>query len=180
MTLSVRTAKRSEAELLDTLLQDYLEEFSAFETIDRTEDGRFHYPYLKHYWEDPDRYPFLFRSGDEMAGIALLRFEPDPVNGRGVMDLAEFYVVPPLRRKGLATSAATQLWDLFPGYWQVRVLKSNKNAYPFWRKVITEYTGGAYNEQPPSGAYGGFYTFTFQSRKEADLLDDPDPEMLDF
>jgi predicted acetyltransferase len=178
--VDVRSAKKREASLIAPLLQDYMAEFAEFESVEQDEDGNYLYPYFDHYWEDPNRYPFLFRIGDVPAGFALLRFDVDPMNGTELMDMAEFYVVPRFRREGVGRDAATRLWDLFPGRWSVRVLRSNKNAYPFWKETIRVYTSSNYNEQPPDGFIGGMYTFTFDSATDADIPDDLEPDMLDY
>ncbi len=179
MNLLVRSAKKAESATLAELLQDYLREFATFETVEQDESGQYIYPYLSHYWEDPNRYPFLFWLDEKPAGFALVRHEVDPQNGRQVMELAEFYVVPESRRAGLGEAAATWLWNLFPGPWCVRVLRSNKNAQPFWRKVISDYSDSRYHEQQPGGFAGGFYTFTFDSGTDLDLPDDLSPDFID-
>lgn len=178
--LGVRSAKRAEVPVMAELMQAYLTEFATFETVAQDADGRYIYPYFEHYWEDPNRYPFLFMDGAEPVGFALLRFEADPLTGQGVMELAEFFVVPARRRSGIGTAAAEKLWDLFPGQWRLSVLTSNRNAQPFWRRVVSEYTEGNYTEQAPTQAVGGAFTFTFASRIDADLPDDIDPELFDF
>lgn len=179
MNVLVRSAKRAQAPQLAELLQDYLREFATFESVDQDESGQYVYPYLAHYWEDPNRYPFLFWLDERPVGFALLRHDMDPSTGRQVMDLAEFFVIPDVRRSGLGQAAAHRLWDLFPGPWTLRVLRSNKNAQPFWRKVISRYTGSRYHEQPPEGFAGGFYTFTFTSGSDLDLPDDISPDFID-
>ena len=179
-SLEVRSAKHADKTELAALMQDYLAEFATFESVQQDADGHYVYPYFDHYWEDPNRYPFLFRVDGESAGFALLRFELDPVNGQGVMHMAEFFVARPYRRRGIGTRAATRLWDLFPGHWRLNVLRSNKNAYPFWRQVIGDYTNNEYVEQAPIEAVGGAFTFSFMSASDADMPDDLDPETVDF
>ncbi len=178
--LDVRSAKRADKARLGELLQEYLAEFATFEHIEQHDDGSYVYPYFDHYWEDPNRYPFLFRQGDAPAGFALLRFDIDPATGRESMEMAEFYIRPDFRRSGAGRAAATQLWELFPGRWIVRVLKSNKNAYPFWKTVIAAYTEGRYEEQAPATAIGGAFTFTFESATDAEIPDDLDIDFLDY
>lgn len=159
----MRPATRSDAPLLEVLLQDYLAEFATFSTVPTGEDGRYVYPYLPHYWRDPDRHPFLIHVDGEPAGFALLRNEADPSNGRPVMHLAEFYVIEAARRLRVGTTAAETLWDRFPGHWSLGVLTANRKAYPFWKQAIGHYTRNHYVEKPPADAPGGMYTFLFDS-----------------
>ncbi|MEX2488477.1 MAG: GNAT family N-acetyltransferase [Pseudomonadales bacterium] len=151
MKVDVRSAKQHEAPIVDNLLQLYLYDFSRFEDIKQGEDGRYRYPYLAHYWEDPARYPFLFRVDGKLAGFALLRLDADPVTGQQSMDVTEFFVSGPYRRRGIGAQAAQRLWDLFPGQWHVRVLKWNDAAYHFWKQVIGEYTHSRFNERVDDG-----------------------------
>lgn len=175
MNLDIRSAKKNELETMDALMQSYLAEFNEFDEVERDEDGRFVYPYLPHYWEDPNRYPFLFRVNNEIVGFALVRFLVDPLNGREMLEMAEFYIVPSHRRGGIGTEAARRLWHLFPGRWRVEVMKSNKNAYPFWKGAISDYTETSYTEQPPERPVGGNYVFLFDSGGDVDVPDDFDP-----
>lgn len=178
--LSVTAAKLGEKPILAELMQAYLAGFAEFEDVEQDADGRYHYPYLAFYWEDPNRYPFLFRDCDQVVGFALCRFDIDPVSGRESMEVAEFYVDPQHRRQGLGREAATRLWDLFPGRWVARVLKSNKNAIPFWRTIIDKYTEGRFEEQRPATPVGGAITFAFESKTSAGLPDNVEPDHLDF
>lgn len=178
--LTVTSAKKSDKAELAAMLQDYLAEFARFDHVEQDENGRYRYPFLDHYWEDPNRYPFLFRLNGKGCGFALLRFEADPVSGREAMEMAEFYVEAAERRSGMGTQAARRLWDLFPGRWIVRVLKSNVDAFPFWRRVIDDYTGGRFDEQPPATAIGGAWTFTFESATSPDMPDGVEPELVDY
>ncbi|MCB1694094.1 MAG: GNAT family N-acetyltransferase [Pseudomonadales bacterium] len=180
MTVVVSSAKAGERQVVAALMQDYLAEFATFDYVEQDADGRYVYPYLPHYWEDPHRYPFLLRVDDEIAGFALTRLEADPANGRMVMDMAEFYVVPAYRRRGVGDAAARRLWDLFPGNWSVRVLASNKGAYPFWKQAISSYTDNQFREESPQRPVGGIYTFTFATGTDVDIPDDLEPDFLDY
>lgn len=180
MKLEVASAKKKEAHIVDNLLQLYLHDFSEFEPDEIGADGRFDYPYLQHYWDDPDRYPFLFRVDGHLAGFALLRFEADPLTGRHVMDMAEFFIMRRYRDKGVGEQAAVYLWDLFPGQWQVRVLKSNERALGFWRHIIARYTDDAFAEHRGEGALANAIEFTFRSRGNTDMPDEPGMDALDY
>lgn len=154
-------AKRSDAPTLDALLQEYLHEFSAFEDIPIGADGRYAYPYLAHYWTEPDRHSYLILVDDDVAGLALARVDKNPDDGTEVMDMAEFFVVPAHRRKGIGETAARRLWALFPGPWQVRVLLANEPALAFWRQVVGSYTGDQYSQQYGEGALADSIAFSF-------------------
>ena len=55
MDVRVISAKKSQAPVLTNLMQLYLHDFSEFSGETTNPDGRYEYPYLEHYWADPDR-----------------------------------------------------------------------------------------------------------------------------
>lgn len=146
MQIMVQPSKKSERDTIDTLLQYYLHDFSEFEAVDIDPEGRYTYPYLNMYWQDPRRSPFFIYLQDNISGFALVQQEVDPANGGTYMDLSEFFVLRVFRNQGIGNKAATILWEKFPVAWQVRVLKSKKPAYPFWQHAISRHTLGQYNE----------------------------------
>ncbi len=95
------------------------------------------YPYFPLYWSDPDRFPFVFRApGDDGAplGFALVRRI-----GSGddeIMEIAEFFVEPNRRRRGIGTAALSRLVERFPGSWSLTSGIENRAAVEFWRSVL--------------------------------------------
>ena len=61
--------------------------------------------------------------------------------------MAEFFVLRGERRRGIGRAAALALFERFGGRWEVAQLRDNGPARAFWRTVITEYTGGRYEER---------------------------------
>jgi predicted acetyltransferase len=59
-----------------------------------------------------------------------------------VFDVAEFFVVRGVRRRGIGRAAACELFRSFPGRWEVRVAEFNVTAQRFWRSVIEQFAGG--------------------------------------
>ena len=60
--------------------------------------------------------------------------------------MKEFFVLRKYRGRGVGASVATQLFDRFPGKWEVRELAQNVAALAFWRAVIARYTDGRFVE----------------------------------
>ncbi|MCB1646020.1 MAG: GNAT family N-acetyltransferase [Pseudomonadales bacterium] len=178
--VDVRSAKKSEQPVVEALLQLYLYDFTEFENLPINDRGRFDYPYLPHYWEDPSRYPFLFRHDGKLSGFALLRYDTDPVNGQQTMEMAEFFVLKNQRRQGIGEAAARRLFDLFPGKWVVRVLKSNRAAYSFWKQLISAYTKDQFMESDNQALVGGSYEFSFESQTDMEMPEDLDIDILDY
>ena len=97
------------------------------------------YRYLDAYWSDPGRHSFLIRAGDQIMGLALVRGPAS--TGAAVTELAEFYVAPPHRRRGVGQQAALGLLRAFPGPWELEVHRGSTAAQGFWRSVLTRACG---------------------------------------
>jgi predicted acetyltransferase len=119
--LSVERAPIERAEVLGSLLQEYLAELGA-----NTD-----YPYLPLYWSEVGREPYLFFVEGRVAGFALVR----AVEG-GVREIAEFWVAPGHRRLGIGRAAAHELFQANPGEWFVSSYPGSAAAEMFWRNVI--------------------------------------------
>lgn len=122
-TVSIAQAVQLEdRKLIASLLAAYLGEFGVAEA----------YPYLGLYWEEVDRFPLLIIVGDEVAGFALVR----SMDGQREFELAEFYVSPTFRHRGVGRIAAQALFAQFGGTWRVRVKNANIGACAFWGRTL--------------------------------------------
>ena len=61
-------------------------------------------------------------------------------------DVAEFYIIPSMRKNKFGYHMATSVFDKHAGSWQVRQIEGAENAKAFWRKIISQYTGNEYVE----------------------------------
>lgn len=156
MHVEVTPAALNEKAVLRRLLELYQHDLSEFTGDDVDAHGLFGYRYLDHYWTEPGRWPFLVGvrtsepAGDagvrRLAGFALVTDRTLLPGSAGGHDLAEFFVLRAYRRRGVGAAAARQLFDRFPGRWEVRQLAENAPAIAFWRRVIDGYTGGRWRE----------------------------------
>src|SRR5690606_11754215 len=113
--------------------------------------GRYGYGYLDRYWTEPGRYPFLIRVDRKLAGFVLVRrgtYFPELQAASAELPymVAEFFILRKYRRRGVGAYAAREVFDRFPGRWEVAEMPENTAAQAFWRRVIGEYTGGRYEE----------------------------------
>ena len=115
MTVNIRHAQAAEQDVVANLLQCYLHDFSEFTPVPMDSRGRFSYPYLGHYWHDPQRFPFFVEHKNQIVGLALLRQDKEPATGKQHMDMAEFFILRAHRRCGIGRGAARALFCLFPG-----------------------------------------------------------------
>lgn len=134
------------ASIFDVFAQDYEAEFSAITKKEPNAEGRFA---LEADWHLPNRgfYQFLHKTP---VGFAI-RGETEESRS----DMAEFYILPCYRKKGLGKLFAFAMFDLFPGLWQVRQIPTAIEAIAFWRAIIDEYTRGSFTEdQIPDTHWG--------------------------
>ena len=98
----------------------------------------------KHVWPAAWRgFPFLIRVDGRPAGFALVRrLSETPA----IYDMGEFFVGRQQRRHGIGRRVATALFDRFAGHWEVREMPSNLTAQAFWRRIIADYTKGAFTD----------------------------------
>jgi len=162
--VSLEAASQSDGEELSDLLARYVAELSPLFAIEADADGRFRYDKLPLYWTEPDRrFAFFIRSGQERVGFVLACRESATNDLPEHLDVAEFFVVPAHRGRGVGCRAAFLLWDRLPGHWVVRVSQANSAALPFWRHTVQSYTGGAFTVSERPGRPAGWYVFSFRS-----------------
>jgi len=97
------------------------------------------------FWYSKRNHFFVVRVDGELAGFAVIESLGEE-NKVADYDVAEFFILRKFRRKGVGRRVAHTLFDKFGGSWQVRQLVDNLPAPIFWRKVISEYTSGNYEE----------------------------------
>ncbi len=146
MKVVVRQVPAEEKPLLFRLMQLYMYDFSGIEGFDIGADALFEYKGLDSYWSDPTRYPFLIYVNTHIAGFVLVNSYTCVPDIGEAKSIAEFFVLRKYRRQGIGRAAACQVFDRFPGRWEVRQIPRNIAGREFWRSVIHDYTAGAYKE----------------------------------
>jgi predicted acetyltransferase len=128
----VEPAASSEKSVIAGMMQQYLQELSAFTGQHPVGNGRFQYPFLELYWHEKTRHPFIIRGGKSVIGFAFVR------EVKGGCTMAEFFIKSEHRKQGHGRKAAHTIFRLFPGRWAVRQQLMNSDAQTFWRRVIGE------------------------------------------
>lgn len=118
------------------------------------------------WWEHPGvLYPYLIRADGIPAGFALVATPPYAPPGIDFY-LNEFFVLRSFRGKGIAKSAAMQVFDTHAGAWELQTnpTEGNQRAQAFWRKTLQSYTAGAFRTHVgESGKDGVKWIFRFQN-----------------
>lgn len=107
-------------------------------------DGLFESFDFKSYFEKPTRRAFLIKVNEELAGFVLLNqvgCNPDTL-----WNMGEFFILAKFQGKGIGQRVAHQIWNQFPGKWEVSVIPENKSALKFWQRAVADYTGSQYQE----------------------------------
>lgn len=122
--------------IFERLAQDYEDEFSPITGKIPDEKGKYsidvdwHAPSIGYYWKE----------GNAVVGFCIMK----PIEEYN--DIAEFYVVPSYRKKGIGKKLAFAVFNRHRGLWQVRQILLATDANKFWKRVVSSYTLGKYTE----------------------------------
>jgi predicted acetyltransferase len=136
MNVEVRQAGETEQGQIEELLSDYLAELSQHREICVGATSAAEYRYLKDYWSDSSRFPFTLWANSELAGFAFVRRTEE--DQEPVFQVAEFFVKRKYRRSGIGRAAVTNIWQRFPGQWELQVMNRNASAVQFWERCISQ------------------------------------------
>ena len=161
MKIVIESIPVEQKPVLARMLELYQYDFTEFTSDDLNADGCFGYKYLDAYWIEEGRYPFFIRVDGRLAGFALVRSCAEYNALEHPHNIAEFFVMKKYRRCGIGKTAAMELFDRFPGGWEVSVLRNNLPAKRFWEAAVAAYTGGRYAAFTAAEKEG----FTFENDK---------------
>ena len=117
--------------VLANLLELYNHDMSEFYSELKIDGhGLFGYRHLDHYWTEEGRFPYFIRVDGDLAGFVLVRTELD------VFQIAEFFVLHGLRRRGVGATAARIAFRNHPGRWEVWHATANRPAAVLWRSAV--------------------------------------------
>ena len=167
MKTEIEETKANGRPVVERLLQLYLYDFAEIMGGDVEADGVYHYISLDETWNDPLAHTYLVRVDGMLAGLAIVIERSHFTGATDVTCMDEFFVMRKYRRLGVGQEAATRLFDLFPGRWEVAVVAPNTGALAFWRQVIGEYTGGRYDERFEESDLWHGPVQTFDTRQRA-------------
>jgi predicted acetyltransferase len=120
---------------------------------------------MARWFADDSSYPLIILQNEQPAGFALV--SRPPRNRRDQVDfrMAEFFIASSSRRLGIGRDAAQLIFNRFAGTWEITEFAHNKGAVSFWRAILTEYTGGKFQERVALGEV--HQTFTSANRQRA-------------
>ena len=136
--------KLEDKDILFRLLQFSLFEESENDLNEMNSDGIFEYKYFDSYFEEEDRHAYFIKDKDtnKILGFAMINtYLQKFKDGHSI---AEFMVIPKYRRNKIGKSIAYQIFDMFPGNWEVSPSLNSEKAYLFWKNTIENYTNKNY------------------------------------
>lgn len=146
MSVELIRAAPAEESALQNLFQLYIHDFSQLWAGTPRGDvnalGRFEdYP-LGEYWHRPNWTAFFIRHGGRLAGFCLVN---DHIHSGASLErsIGEFFILRKHRMQGVGRSAAEQIFNAYPGLWEVAVARNNLKAQAFWRTTIREYAAAS-------------------------------------
>lgn len=163
MDVTLREPSRSDRNLIRRMMELYLHDFSEYDGSDLDEHALFSYGDLDYFWFEPTHAAFVLTVDEKLAGFVLV--DNEVVMEDSERSLTEFFVLRKYRRQGVGRQAAVQVFERLPARWEVRVIAENVPARDFWRRVLAEYTGGAYQEIEFDDEDWRGPVFTFDNRR---------------
>src|SRR5512136_3203226 len=106
LNIEVNPADVAERPVLRHLMELYQYDFSEFDGADTTYLGLYDYPYLDHYWVEPDRSPFIVRVNGYLAGFVLVARYNYLTGLKDTWVMAEFFIMRKYRHRGVGEYAA--------------------------------------------------------------------------
>lgn len=130
----------------ETLKKNLLFYFQEIAPDKINKQGKLDYPYLNQYWTDDKRLALKIASSDKLLGFVLINDYVINQKFKATKSIAEFYIKPTFRRRGIGKNVAFQIFNKYKEKWEVRQSLSNLKAQQFWRTIIGEYTQNYFEE----------------------------------
>jgi predicted acetyltransferase len=111
---------------------------------------------LQRWFDDRTAQVLTILYSEEPVGFAMVRrrsASSPTVSPPAALEfsMAEFFIARPWRRRGIGAEAVRLLFDRFAGQWLISEHVRNTTAVKFWRRVVSGYTQGKYQERVHNG-----------------------------
>jgi len=104
---------------------------------------------LLRWFDDRTAQVLTILYSEEPVGFAMVRRRS--ASSPNEYSMAEFFISRPWRRRGIGAEAVRLLFDRFAGQWLISEHVRNTTAVKFWRRVVSGYTQGKYQERVFNG-----------------------------
>ncbi len=157
MTVSVRDARHSKADRawIAKVFREYLDDldpastgiFPMLEEVGHSEPDQ-----VARWFADGNAHPLVIVGERGPVGFAMVA-RAAPAAGQPPLDyrMGEFFISRAHRGLGLGRGAVQIILDRFAGRWEIIEYSRNSGAVKFWRRVVSAYTDGRYQERIVNG-----------------------------
>jgi predicted acetyltransferase len=156
LSVSLRDARAAPGDRLwiQSVYRDYLDDLNLgtglFPVLG--EVGHREPDQIAHWFGDPNTFPLIILKGSEPVGFArVLRAVAGAAQAGIEYRMAEFFVARSRRRLGIGQTAVQLILSRFAGRWEITEYLRNTEAVNFWRRVVSRYTQGRYQERIING-----------------------------
>ena len=159
VTLRDSRGVRTDRNWIEGVYRDYLNDLAPaatgiFPTLG--EVGHREPDQLQRWYDDRTAQVLTILYSEEPVGFAMVRRRS--ASSANVsppaapeFSMAEFFIARPWRRRGIGAEAVRLLFDRFAGQWLISEHVRNTTAVKFWRRVVSGYTQGKYQERVHNG-----------------------------
>ena len=147
-------ANQYKLKIIPATIADYptIQNMARFYVYDRSsymgwsceDDGSFSCIDFKHYFETPEKEPYLVTVDRELAGFVLL--DKEYLLDKADWNMGEFFIFAKFQGTGVAQEVAKEIFRTHPGSWSVAIMLENIKAVKFWHKIIKEISGGSFTK----------------------------------
>lgn len=124
--------------VLRNLYSLYLHDLSAFaDGLMVSEDGSYEFDSFDLIWEKEGLSPYLIMAEGKLAGFYLLLEAPLTKKVDKVIN--DFFILNPYRGKGVASAAASLIFQEHKGSYYISQLTRNEPAVRFWTKLYQQF-----------------------------------------
>jgi predicted acetyltransferase len=153
VSISLRDARSSRADRswIAKVFRDYMDDLDPLSTgifPVLGEVGHREPDQVARWFGDPNAFPLVIAQSQVPVGFAMVARL-----GGGSADyrMGEFFIDRAHRGLGLGRGAVQLILDRFAGRWEISEYQRNPGAVKFWRRVVTIYTGGRFEERIING-----------------------------
>lgn len=143
-----RLARPEDRLPIQRMLELYQYDLSDLWDQDLDAGGEYGYR-LDRFWDSPDCHAYVATVASHYAGFALVDTAVKVGAAGRWMD--QFFILKKYRRSGAGSALARHVFSALPGAWEVGQMPTNHAARAFWRRVISDYTGGQFSEHKLEG-----------------------------
>ncbi len=157
MSVTVRDARASalDRRWIESVFREYLDDLAPLNTgvfPALGEVGHREPDQLARWFADSSARILTICKSSAPVGFAMvLPGRAPPGRPAAAFHMAEFFIARAYRRLGIGHSAAALILDRFAGRWDVLEYLRNPGAVKFWRRVVSDYTRGDYEERVANG-----------------------------